>query len=93
MKQEIIIIVIIRYSAFFERIIALTSNIEGKGKKDNAGTSKRPLPKILLGREQVSGSGSNGASITISEIHVQEEREPNELYSPLKAKGAREGSR
>lgn len=68
-KRKIIIIIIIRYSAFFERIIALTSTIEGKK------TSKKrwSLPKILLGREE-QVSGSNGASITISEI--QEEREP-----------------
>ena len=87
-KRKIIIIIIIRHSAFFERIIALTSIIEGKK------TSKKrwSLPKILLGREeQISGSGSNGASITISEI--QEEREPDEPVFSAQSEGGREGTR
>lgn len=55
---------------------------EGKRKKKRQRRNIKEIPtknsprwRRILGREQVSGSGSNGASITISEIHVQEERE------------------
>lgn len=63
-------------------------NEQHRGEKRQRANIKgaRPTQKFLLGGGvssvgQVSGSGSNGASITISEIHVQEERAQRAVFS------------
>lgn len=73
--------------------------MEGEGKKkkkDNAGTSKRSLPKILLdGGVSSVGSKSPAPDQTVHRspsLKFTFKREPNELYSLLKAKGG-EGER